>query len=87
MAKPKSAASTGKHPGGRPPNPNKAELPPVTGVRLPADLRAILDRMVEEENRALAPMGSRTTLIAVIVRLLREAVAAREEKAKGGAQS
>lgn len=87
MAKPKTSAHTGKHPGGRPPNPHKPELPPVTGVRLPPDLRATLDAIVDEENRRLAPMGSRATLISVIVTLLREAVAARSKNSTEGGAS
>ena len=70
MAKPKAVNR-----GGRPPNPHKAPLPPVTGVRIPDDLRDALDVIVDRENAALAEKGASTNRNALIVRLLREAVA------------
>ena len=70
MAKPKAVNR-----GGRPPNPNKTPLPPVTGVRIPDDLRDALDIIVDRENAELAAKGASTNRNALIVRLLREAVA------------
>lgn len=60
---------------GRPPKVNKAPLPPVTGVRIPEDILARLDAMVDAENARLAPTGASISRSALIVRILREATA------------
>ena len=83
MAKPKASKA------GRPANPNKPPLPPMTGLRLPDDLRAELDAIVEQENARLAPEGASTNRTAVMVRMLRESVARWNAgyTSKGGPQS
>ena len=77
-----------KKPTGRPPGrPKKAVTTHainVTGVRLPEDLRARLDAVVDEENAQHAAAGLTTNRNAVIVRLLREALDARDARTKGG---
>ena len=79
MAKPKAAAKSAKSPN---------SVPPVTGVRIPDDLRDDLDAIVEEQNARNAAEGLTTNRNALIVRLLREGVARmKSAKSDGGPQS
>lgn len=81
MAKPRTTPP----PRGRPPKAVKAVVPPVTGVRIPEDLRAELDALVETLNVTLAAQGASTNRSAVMVLLLREALEARRRaRAPGG---
>lgn len=94
MAKPRSPARSPKVPKapkapgarspGRPPKAPEARavVPPVTGVRIPADLLVDLDAEVTRANAALAAQGATTNRSAVIVLLLREGLAARAKRVK-----
>lgn len=68
---------------GRPPKAHKTPLPPVTGVRIPEDILSDLDTMVDVENERLAPTGASISRSALIVRLLREAVARSKSPTEG----
>lgn len=80
MAKPKTPPKPEKRPRGRPrkTEEEKAQLPPVTGVRIPEALRDEIDGLVDRENAALAAKGASTNRNALIVLLLREALDARK---------
>jgi hypothetical protein len=82
MAKPKTAkpANAPKRSAGRPPKPTTVPLPTVTGIRLPDDLRARLDAAVDARNAELASEGLTTNRNALVVKLLREALDARDAK-------
>ena len=68
----------------------KPALPNVTGIRIPEDLRARLDALVDVRNTELAPEGLSTNRNAMVVKLLRDALDAVDAKraatnAPGGA--
>lgn len=77
-AKPVASEAAPKRRPGRPANPNTQKLPPVTGLRIPAELLARVDAHVEARNAELAGEGLTTNRTAVVIRLLREALDARE---------
>ena len=52
----------------------KAQLPPVTGIRIPIDLLDEIDTLVGSEKARLASEGATTNRNALVVRLLREAL-------------
>ena len=79
--KPATPEAAPKRRPGRPANPNTPALPPVTGLRIPVELLARGDAFVETRNRELASEGLSTTRTAAVIRLLREALDAREAKA------
>lgn len=70
-------ANTRKKPGKRPlGRPRGAEPPPpVTGVRIPLDVLEALDAIVERRAAALAAQGATTSRNALIVAMLRDAIA------------
>lgn len=80
-SKPATPEAAPKRRAGRPANPNTQPLPPVTGLRIPAELLERIDAFVETRNRELASEGLSTTRTAAVIRLLREALDAREAKA------
>ena len=82
MAKPKAPQKPVTRPRGRPrkSEEEKAQLPPVTGIRIPVDLLGEIDTLVDSEKARLASEGATTNRNALVVRLLREALDAR----KGG---
>lgn len=82
--KPAPSEAAPKRRAGRPANPNTQPLPPVTGLRLPLDLLDALDAYVEKRNAELASEGLTTNRTAVVIRLLREALAVKSA-ATGGA--
>lgn len=47
----------------------------ITGIRIPPDVLAALDAVVDRENARLAPTGASISRSALIVRLIREGVA------------
>lgn len=72
--------SAPKKPRGRP--RGETPPPPVTGVRIPAEVLVALDAIVERRAAAMAPQGGTTSRNAIIVTALREFI---ERDAAGGA--
>lgn len=66
--KPASKKPRGRPKGAEPP-------PPVTGVRIPLDVLEALDAIVERRAATLAAQGATTSRNALIVAMLRDAIA------------